>query len=285
MKKILAILLCTAMVLSLAACGGSASTSTSTPASEPASGSESSSSSEAPAKTKLVVGTSADYPPFEFIYLDDAGNQQYAGIDISFAEKLAEDAGLELEIVNMSFDNLMASLQKGDLDVVLAAIEASEERLKVADFSDPYYTTYPPLILTLKANADQYTKLEDFTGKTVGAQSGTTKADTVQSEMSFATPLLLTSVNDLVNNLIYGKCNAVVLDYAPAMQYAENNPDLVVLESVSLGTAEPYCAAVQKGDPSKLLESFNKTIETILADGTMDAYIAEADELSAKAIE
>ena len=183
MKKILAILLCTAMVLSLAACGGSASTSTSTPASEPASGSESSSSSEAPAKTKLVVGTSADYPPFEFIYLDDAGNQQYAGIDISFAEKLAEDAGLELEIVNMSFDNLMASLQKGDLDVVLAAIEASEERLKVADFSDPYYTTYPPLILTLKANADQYTKLEDFTGKTVGAQSGTTKADTPAADL------------------------------------------------------------------------------------------------------
>ena len=281
-KKLLAVLLCAAMVLALAACGGS--TSTSTPAESGSEGVSEESTPAEGAKTKLVVGTSADYPPYEFIYLDENGNQQYAGIDISVAEKLAEDAGLELEVVNMSFDNLMAALQKGDLDVVIAAIEASEERLKAADFTDPYFTTSLPLILTLKENADQYKSLEDFAGKTVGAQTGTTKADLIQSEMPTAGPLLLSSVNDLVNNLVYGKCDAVVLDYAPALAFVETNSDLVALD-VPLGTAEPYCVAVQKGDPSHLLEGFNKTIATLIEDGSIEKFAQEAEELSAKAIE
>lgn len=277
-KKVFAVLLCAAMIFAIAACGQTSTTASDT------SGSTDSDVS-ASTKTKLVMGTSADYPPFEFIYLDDDGNQQYAGIDISLAQKIADDMGIDLEVVNMSFDNLMASLQKGDIDVVLAAIEATEERLLVADFSDPYYTTYPPLILVRAEDADKYTSLADFAGKTVGAQSGTTKATTVQEEIPDATPLLLTTVTDLVNNLVYEKCDAILLDYAPAMQYAQTNDDLVVLEAVSLGENEPYCVAVQKGDPSDLLESINKTIAEVLADGTMDSYISEADELSAKAIE
>ena len=261
MKKIVPILLALVMVLSLAACGSTSSES----------------------KT-LVMATSADYPPYEFIILNDKNEQQYVGIDISVSEKIAADMGKELQVVNMDFDSLMAGLQKGDADMVLAAIEVTDERLEAADFSDPYYTDLPPMILVKADKAGEYTSIESFSGKSVGAQTGTTKADLVTSDMPGANLVGLTSVNDLVNQLVYDKVDAIVVDGAVAQQYAKSNSDLVVAD-VSLGEAYPYCVAVQKGDPKGLLPSINETIAKLVADGTIEQYIADAEALSDQAIE
>ena len=113
MKKATAIVLALLMVLSLAACGSASSES----------------------KT-LVMATSADYPPYEFIILNDKNEQQYVGIDISVSEAIAADMGKELQVVNMDFDSLMAGLQKGDADMVLAAIEITEDSTCLVAFSD-----------------------------------------------------------------------------------------------------------------------------------------------------
>ena len=78
----------------------------------------------------------------------------------------------------------------------------------------------------------------------------------------------LTSVNDLVNQLVYDKVDAIVVDGAVAQQYAKSNSDLVVAD-VSLGEAFPYCVAVQKGDPKGLLPSINATIAKLIADGIL----------------
>ena len=252
MKKVTAIVLALLMVLSLAACGSAASES----------------------KT-LVMATSADYPPYEFIVLNDKNEQQYVGIDVSVSEAIAADMGKELQIVNMDFDSLMAGLQKGDADIVLAAIEVTEERLEAADFSDAYYTDLPPMILVKADKAGEYTNIESFSGKSVGAQTGTTKAG--------ANLVGLTSVNDLVNQLVYDKVDAIVVDGAVAQQYAKSNSDLVVAD-VSLGEAFPYCVAVQKGDPKGLLPSINATIAKLIADGKIEQYIADAEALSDQAI-
>ena len=262
MKKTMALILALAMCVALVGCGG------------------------APAKEskKLILGTSADYPPFEFIILNDKNEQEYVGIDISVAKAIAEDMGAELQVSNMDFDSLMAALQKGDADIVLAAIEVTEERLEAADFSDPYYTDYPPMILVKAANAGDYASLEDFSGKSVGAQTGTTKADIVTNDLPGANLVALTSVNELVNQLVYDKVDAIVLDGAVAMQYAQSNTDLAVA-GVDLGEAYPYCVAVQKGDPGKLLESINATIAKLLADGAIDTFAEEADAVSDQAIE
>ena len=245
MKKVTAIVLALLMVLSLAACGSAASES----------------------KT-LVMATSADYPPYEFIVLNDKNEQQYVGIDVSVSEAIAADMGKELQIVNMDFDSLMAGLQKGDADIVLAAIEVTE---------------LPPMILVKADKAGEYTSIESFSGKSVGAQTGTTKADLVTSDMPGANLVGLTSVNDLVNQLVYDKVDAIVVDGAVAQQYAKSNSDLVVAD-VSLGEAFPYCVAVQKGDPKGLLPSINATIAKLIADGKIEQYIADAEALSDQAI-
>lgn len=269
MKKLFALAMAAAMSLSLFACSKS---EPETPA------------ASQPAATTIVYGTSADYPPFEFHIMDN-GEDRVVGIDVALARQIAVDMGAELEIAEMNFDNLLTLMGQGNCDFVIAAMESSPERLENASCSDPYYTDLPAMIVTKKVNLDQYQSMADFSGKTVGAQSGTTKADIVTGEMEGAIPSLMTSVVDLVNNLVYDKCDALVLDGAVALQYVKANEELAVVEAVPLGEALPYCVWVAKDDPKNLLPSINETIAKVLADGTMDQYIEEANALSDQALE
>ena len=271
MKKITALLLVLAMAAALCACGSSSST----PAADTAA------SDAAPAAETLVMGTSADYAPYEFMYPDADGNMVYGGIDVSVAQYVADYTGKELKVENMGFDYLLASLQKGDFDIVIAAMEATEERLNAADFSDPYYTDYPAMILIKADKADEYTSLDSFSGKAVAAQTATTKEDIVKNDMPGANLVSLQVVTDAVNQLVNDKVDAVVLDGSVAMQ---SNSDLVIAD-IELGEALPYCIAVAKGDPKGLLPGINEAIADMLKNNKVDEFIAAADELAGVAVE
>jgi len=230
----------------------------------------------ASAEEKLILGTSADYAPFEFMYANDDGEMVYGGIDVDVAKYIAEAMGKELQIENMSFDYLLTCLAKGDYDIVIAAMESTEERQNAADFSDPYYTDVPPMILVKKEAADNYKTLADFAGKAVGAQTATTKLDMV-NEMEGVTPVALALVTDLVNELVYDKVDAVLLDGAVALDFAKANPDLVVAEASSeLGEAAPYCVAVAKGDPKGLLPAINEAIAKMTEEGVVAKFVEAA---------
>ena len=279
MKKMIAMLLALVMALSLMACG---STNANKGGNDNANNGD---ETQPEAKTTLVVGVSADYAPFEFMYPDAGGNMVYGGIDISVAQYVADEMGLTMQVENMSFDNLLASLDKGDFDIVLSAMEATPERLENADFSDPYYTDVPPAILVKADKADQYKTLADFSGKSVGAQTATTKLDMV-NDMEGVTPVPLSSVLDLVNELVYDKVDAILVDGGVAQQYADANPDLVIAEASSeLGEAAPYCIAVAKGDPKGLLDDINAAIAKMTADNKIETFIADADSLADVAVE
>lgn len=279
MKKMIAMLLALVMALSLVACG---STNANNGGNDNANAGD---EAQPEAKTTLVVGVSADYAPFEFMYPDAGGNMVYGGIDISVAQYVADEMGLTMQVENMSFDNLLASLDKGDFDIVLSAMEATPERLENADFSDPYYTDVPPAILVKADKADQYKTLADFSGKYVGAQTATTKLDMV-NDMEGVTPVPLSSVLELVNELVYDKVDAILVDGGVAQQYADANPDLVIAEASSeLGEAAPYCIAVAKGDPKGLLDGINAAIAKMAAENKIETFLADADSLADVAVE
>ena len=279
MKKFTALMLALMMSLSLVACGNKADDSNN------ADDANTDNNTEQTGGT-LVLGTSADYAPYEFMYADDSGTMQYAGIDISAAQYIADEMGMELQVENMNFDYLLTSLAKGDYDMVMAAMEATEERLNSADFSDPYYTDIPPMILVKADAVDQYATLADFAGKSVGAQAATTKETIVTEQMEGANLVSLTLVTDLVNELVYDKIDAVVLDGAVAQEYVDANPDLAIAGASSeLGEAQPYCIAVAKGDPKGLLPGINAAIAKMTSENKMEEFIAAADELSGKAVE
>ena len=275
MKKFLALMLAMLMALSLVACGGGNNAADDNNAND----------GDDAAMTKLVLGTSADYAPFEFMYPDESGEMVYGGIDVSVAQYIADEMGVELQVENMGFDYLLTSLDKGDFDIVLAAMEATPDRLENADFSDPYYTDVPPAILVKADKADQYKTLADFNGKSIGAQTATTKLDMV-NEMEGVNPVALQSVLDLVNELVYDKVDAILVDGGVAQQYADANPDLVIAEASSeLGEASPYCIAVQKGDPKGLLDGINAAIAKMTAENKIETFIADADSLADVAVE
>ena len=275
MKKFLALMLAMLMALSLVACGGGNN----------AADDNNANNGDDAAMTKLVLGTSADYAPFEFMYPDESGEMVYGGIDVSVAQYIADEMGVELQVENMGFDYLLTSLDKGDFDIVLAAMEATPDRLENADFSDPYYTDVPPAILVKADKADQYKTLADFNGKSIGAQTATTKLDMV-NEMEGVNPVALQSVLDLVNELVYDKVDAILVDGGVAKQYAEANPGLVIADaSAELGEPAPYCVAVQKGDPKGLLPAINAAIAKMNEANMLETFIADADSLADVAVE
>ena len=282
MKKFLALMLAMLMALSLVACGGGNAANDANNANNDA---NTDGNQAADAKTELVVGVSADYAPFEFMYPDENGEMVYGGIDISVAQYVADELGLTMKVENMGFDYLLTSLDKGDFDIVLSAMEATPDRLENADFSDPYYTDVPPALLVKADKADQYKTLADFNGKSIGAQTATTKLDMV-NDIEGANPVALQSVLDLVNELVYDKVDAILVDGGVAQQYAESNPDLVIAGASSeLGEASAYCVAVAKGDPKGLLPGINAAIAKLNSENKLQSFIDAANELATKAVE
>ena len=165
-------------------------------------------------KPVLVVGTSPDYPPYEFY--SDSAMTQFAGIDVEVAQYIADSMGMELQMEAMNFDNLVTSLSNGDFDMVLAACESTEERALACDFSDPYYTDLPPVILVKTANLDKYKTLDDINkaGVIIGAQKNTTKANAAADMFpEAANGMVLESlVPTLVTELKNGTIDLLVLD-------------------------------------------------------------------------
>ena len=261
MKKFVSLLLAMLLVASLAACGSKTDDNNGK-------------------DNTLVMGTSADYAPFEFMYKGENGTMQYGGIDVSVGQYIAENMGKELKVENMAFDYLLPALVKGDFDIVISAMEVDEKRLQSADFSDPYYTDLPPAILVKASNAASYKTLADFAGKSVAAQTGTTKLDIVNDQLTGANAVPLQLVTDMVNELVNGKVDAIVVDGAVAKQYAETNKDLVIADASSeLGAAQPYCVAVAKGDPKGLLPAINAAIAKMNEENKLESFISAADAL------
>ena len=159
MKKALSLMTAAALVLSLAACGSTASSAASSEAasSETASSDAASSeaaSSEAASETetaelstvepgKLIMSTNAAFPPYEMT--TDAG--EFEGIDIETAQAIADKLGLELQIDDMDFDAALLSVQQGKADIVMAGVTVTDERKAVMDFSDSYATGIQSIIV------------------------------------------------------------------------------------------------------------------------------------------
>ena len=227
--------------------------------------------------TTLVLGTSADYAPFEFMYPDENGDMQYGGIDIYVSQYIADYMGLELQVENMSFNNLLTSLGKGQFDMVLADIEATDERKEAADFSDPYLTELAPQFLVKAENADQFKSYSDFEGKTIGAQTATTKYNII-SEIPDVSPVALQNVLDLIKEVSYGKVDAILVDGYVAQQYQASNDDLVALSFDELGTSADVCVAVAKGDPKGLLPKINEAIAKMNEENKIEEFKKTAND-------
>lgn len=278
MKKITALLLGAAMVLSLAACGGTASSSEAASSSEGASSEAASSeaTSEAAATEvttvepgKLIMTTNAAFPPYEMT-TDDG---DYEGIDVEIAGAIADKLGLELVIDNKDFDAALLAVQGGEAaDMVMAGVTVTDERKAVMDFTDSYASGVQVVIVPEDSDI---ASIDDMQGKMIGVQRGTTGdlycSDTVENggfgeENVTPYPDGLTAVQALNN----GQVDCVVIDNAPAQEFVAANPGLKILDTEYAN--EDYAIGVAKGN-TQLLDALNTAIAELKADGTIQAIL------------
>jgi polar amino acid transport system substrate-binding protein len=213
------------------------------------------------------VGTSADFPPFEYIE-----NGQFVGFDMDLMREIAKIAGFELKFVDMSFDSLIPALRAGQIDVAAAAMTITEERKKVVDFSMPYWTADQSIIV--KADSD-LTITVLFGKYRIGVQTGTT-GDLWCTENLVEKGLLpernlkrydtfILALGDLLN----GNIDAIVLDSPVANRFAATKPVKVVGIIV---TGEQYGIAVRKGN-KELLDKINQALKTLIETGKINEFI------------
>ena len=273
MKKLSAVLMAGAMMMSLAACGSAASSapasseavSSEAASAEAASSSEAASAAELTTVTpgKLTMSTNAAFPPYEST--DDNGN--FVGIDIDVAAAIADKLGLELQVDDMDFDAALLAAQNGKSDMVMAGVTVTEDRQLVMDFSDSYATGIQSIIV--KEDSDIATP-DDLADKMIGTQRGTTGyiycSDDFGDEHVTPYDDGLTAVQALVN----GQVDAVVIDNAPAKEFVAANPGLVLLDTSY--AEEDYAIGMAKGNTA-LEDAVNAALEELKADGTLQSIV------------
>ena len=225
---------------------------------------------------KLIMGTNAAFPPFEYTTSQGLVGE-FDGIDVAIANKIAENVGKELQIEDMEFDGLVASVSTGKVDMVVAGMTATDEKKQSVDFSDPYYVA-SQVIVVAPDNTD-ITSAEDLKNdKTVGVVLGYTGDNIVTNDLQLAEDKV-TRANrgiDIVQDVKNGKLDAVVIDSATGKALAEKN-GLKIVEDPQAFETEEYAIAVKKGN-TELLDKINETLSEMKASGEIEQLAMEYDE-------
>lgn len=278
MKKFLALMLALMMALSLVACGNDAP-----PADDGAGDGDAVVENTYNTLTPgvLTVATSPDFAPYEFYVVDENGEYQLAGFDVALAGYIADYLGLELEIIPMDFDGTLAELAAKTVDLSLAGYSPDPDRMDKMDFSDLYYLGGQSFV-TVKDKADKFPSLEATNDPqwTIGAQNGSIQLDLANENSPEADIVSLTKVTDIIAELIAGTLDGAYIETVVAETYAINYPELAVVLEVPYEDAEGSAVGVCK-DNTALLDGVNAAIAAALADGSMDKFVAEANEQAA----
>ena len=275
MKRILAVLLASMMVL--AGCGGASSSSA--PASSESAASAASESSEAVPETttpgKLVVGMECNYAPFNWTQLEEGeytvslGDAGVAGgYDVRIAQTIADELGLELEIKKLEWTGLEPALYAGEIDAIIAGMTDTPERRANADFTSPYYESEMVCIVRGDDELVNATSLEDFSGKTVQGQLNTLYDEVIDQipDVNHATPL--SNYPFMVVALRNKEVDALTAELPVARGVVAANPDMAIVqfeEGKGFEADTSVSIAVKKGNTA-LLEKIEGVLSGISQD-------------------
>lgn len=259
MKKLLALLLTASMTATmLVGCGSSASQTQTTATTAAA--------AQATVKTvtagTLTMGTNAAFPPYEFYE-----GSEIVGIDAEIAAAVANKLGLTLKIEDMEFDSIITAVQTGKVDIGLAGMTVTEDRLKMINFTESYASASQVIIVkedSTIASAD------DLTGKKIGVQLATTGDIYATGDFGTENVEQYNKGADAVMALLNGKVDAVIIDNEPAKSYVAANKGLKIVPTEYV--VEDYAACISK-DNEELVAAVNKALEELKADGTLKSIV------------
>lgn len=232
-------------------------------------------------KGTLIMGTSPDYPPYEFITKVN-GQNKVVGMDVQVAQKIADDLGVKLKIKQMDFDSLLVALETHKVDLVLSAMTPTEERKQSVDFSEPYYDAGQAIIIR-KQDKGLYKDKNSFVNKQVGVQTGSLQQDLAKKQMKKTNLKGLTKVTDLILSLETNKIDGIVAEDAVAQAYVSNDSRLALIDAkFDLGGDETSTAIAFAKHSDSLVAASNKSINEIKSQHLTKKYLNNAGQYMSK---
>lgn len=274
LKKLLALGLVAVLAVGLVGCGNKSSDN---------SGGNQTALEQIKKNKKLVVATSPDYPPFEFM-VSENGKSKIVGADIDLAQKIADKLGVELELKAMDFDALVSALQAGKVDMVITGMTPNEKRKKAVDFSDIYFKGENAVIVNAK-DAGKFTSEDQLKKAKLGVQKGSTQETYVKDNLKVTNYKALVAVPDLIADMKNGNIDAVVLNSKVAGINVTKYDGIKVVENLKLtsgGDEEAMAVAIKKGDNADLIKLTNEVIKELQDSGEYDKILADAVDLVSK---
>lgn len=218
---------------------------------------------------KLIIGTNAEFPPFEYVKANGVIGE-FDGVDMAIAKEIGERLGMEVEISNMDFNALIPALDSDRIDCALAGMTITGERLLEADFSDPYYTAIQAIVVPASDETTQ--KVEDLAGKKVGVVTGYTGALTMKDAKFDVTLEHYTKGVDGAADLRNGRIDALIIDKPVAETFLGDDNDLKIITDQKYFEDEKFGIAVKKGE-TEVVKQLNEVLKAMTEDGTIDKII------------
>ena len=260
-KGFMKMVLGTMSLLALAACGN-----TSEPA-DSAATAGSSALQEIKDSGKLVIGTCADYPPYEWHLIKD-GKDEIIGFDIDIAQAIADELGVELEIKDMDFDGLIPALSTGKIDMIIAGMNPTDERKQSVDFTDIYYTQKDALVIKSE-DAENIQSENDLKKASLATQKATIQETYLLENFPDAALQSVPKWNTAILSLVTGKVDAVLMVETVAKQYVEQNEGLEIVGFDVASTPNESAIAVAK-DNKDFLDAVNDILDEMKESGQIE---------------
>lgn len=244
----------------------------------------------------LTIGTSPDYPPMEFYVLDDNGDRQIAGSDISLAQAIADEIGVDLEITATDFNGVMANVQSGSVDMGISGFTWTEKRAEVMQFSEGYLQESAlgfQGIMMQEDFAAQFDSLEEIeeAGLVMGAQNGSIQFELAQGLTDSGNIKQYGTLDVGLAALNEGDIDAMVVSTSSAEPMLTTFPNLQILpqEDFDLDPERQYSTNViafpMNEEYESLIDIANQVIQESIDNGSIEQWQEEALELSRDAIE
>ena len=284
MKKIFALLLALTMVLSMAACGASAP-ATEAPAAAAPAATEAAAAPAAELKTitpgVLTVAISPDFAPMEFVDPTKDGQDMFVGFDVTLSKHIAENLGLELVIMPMSFDACQTAVYAGTVDMSVSGFSWTEERAENYNISNYYHAgdnEDEQCLITLAANGDKFATVEGLAGAKIGAQNASLQQSLTVEQLPDNELVLFTDLGTAVLQLKNGDFDCIAVAKGNGDAIIASNPE-IAHSGFNFVVDEKYTGNVillQKGN-----DAMTDAVNTIL-EGSKDMWDAWYDEAKAQ---
>lgn len=236
----------------------------------------------------LRVGMEAAYAPYNWqataeseftIPIENVSGAFADGYDVQIAKTVAEGLGLTPVAVKLEWDGLIEALGQGQIDVIIAGMTATPERLESIDFTDPYYVGTYGLMVQAGSPYEKATSIQDFAGAAVLGQKDTLLDDVIDEIEGVNHLSPVPTVPDQISNLLSGACDAITFDVGNIASITEAHPELVGIifdEGKGFSEEVPVNIGISKGNDDIVMQ-MNEILTGISEDDRQAIWAAAVE--------